>query len=241
MKHALLYALLFTTSLAIAQSVAIRKIEIAGTEIVVHYDLEDSNPNNEYQLSLYGSRDNFASPLTRVTGDIGPEVKPGVGKIVRWNAVGEIGNYKGRLALELRGKVYIPFVKLLNFDADRSYKRGKSYNLNWKAGNTNPIHIELYKGGQRISGEMSQPNNGNHTFYVPAGSKRGDDYRIKISDSKQSEDVLFSPVFKVKPKVPMLLKLLPFVAVAGAAYFVAGGEGGGGGANEIPDPPSLPN
>jgi hypothetical protein len=241
MRQILLLFLVLATFSMQAQSVAIKKIEVAGDEIVVYYDLDDSNPANEYQLSLYASRDNYSSALTKVTGDIGNEVKPGTDKKVRWNAREELGNYKGRLALEIRGKVYLPFVKLQGFDADKSYKRGKSYNLNWKSGNTNPIHIEVYKGGQRIAGEMNQPNNGNHTFYLPAGVKPGSDYRIKISDAKQSDEVLFTPTFKVKPKIPFLFKILPVAALAGGLVFLAGGEGGGGGpvappANEIPDP-----
>ncbi len=241
MKQILLLFFCLAAFSVTAQSVAIKKIEVAGDDIVVHYDLDDSNPNNEYQLSLFASRDNFASALTKVTGDIGSEVKPGTDKKVRWNAREELGNYKGRLSLEIRGKVFIPFVKLQNFDTKKSYKRGKSYLLNWKAGNTNPVHIEVYKGGQRISGEMNQPNNGSHTFYLPGGVKPGGDFRIKISDAKQTDEVLFTPSFKVKPKIPLLLKLLPVAAIAGGLVFLAGQEGGGSGPaptpeNEIPDP-----
>lgn len=243
MKQVLLLVFVFAWFCATAQSVAIKKIEFAGDQIVVHYDLEDNNPNNEYDLRLYASRDNFTSPLTKVSGDVGAEVKPGAGRQVRWKAREELGDYKGRLALELRGKVFLPFVKLKDFNSEKSYKRGKSYNLNWKAGNTNPIHIEVYKGGQRISGEMNQPNNGAHTFFLPANAKKGDDYRLKISDAKQSENVVFTPTFAVKPKVPFLLKMLPVVAVVGALVFVLpelSGNGGGGAGGNDPADENLP-
>lgn len=241
-----MFSLFFPVFLATAQTVAIKRIEVAGNEIVVHYDLEDSNPNNEYQLNLYASSDSYASALTKVTGDIGEEVKPGTDKKVRWNVREELGNYKGRLALEIRGKVYVPFVKIQRFDVSKAYKRGKSYNLHWKPGNTNPIHIELYKGGQRLVGEMNQPNNGAHTFFIPAKAGRGDDYRLKITDAKQSEEVIFTKAFNVKPRVPFLLKILPIAAVIGGLVFIAGQEGGGAvpvppAGNEIPDPDFLRN
>lgn len=63
-----------------AQTVAIKKVELAGEQVIVHYELEDSNPNNEYQINLYSSKDNYFAPLTKVSGDVGSEVKPGATK-----------------------------------------------------------------------------------------------------------------------------------------------------------------
>ncbi len=227
-----------------AQTITIKKVELAGEKIIVHYDLDDSNPNNEYKLDLYSSADNFVSPLTKVKGDIGPEIKPGTAHKVEWNIREELGGYKGKIALEIRGKVYIPFVKLQNFDAAKSYKRGKSYSINWKPGNTNPINLELYKGGQRIDGAMGVPNNGGHTFYFPSHSKKGNDYRLKFTDTKNSDDVLYSSEFQVKPKVPLVVKVLPVLAIGAAVATLGGGGGGGGGTDPvddtIPGAPALP-
>lgn len=226
-----------------AQNVIIKKVELAGEKIIVHYDLEDGNPNNEYKLDLYASRDNFTAPLTKVKGDVGPEVKPGTDRKIEWSIREEYGGYKGRIALEIKGKVYVPFVKLQNFDTKKSYKRGQSYSLAWKPGNTNPINIELYKGGQRISGEMNQPNNGGHTFFIPQQSKPGSDYRLKITDTRNSDEVLYTSNFQVKPKVPLLVKVLPVVAIGGVvAFFIGkgGGNKGDTGGDDIPAPPALP-
>jgi hypothetical protein len=246
MRGFILLALLLPACAALAQTVNITKIELAGDKVVVHYDLEDSNPNNEYKLELYGSRDNFIAPLTKVNGDIGPEVKPGAGRKVEWNIREEYGNYKGKVALEVKGKVYIPFVKLQNFDTKKGYKRGTSMNLAWKAGNSNPVSIELFKGGQRIAGDNSLPNNGSHTLYIPSNAKPGNDYRLKITDARNTEDVIYTNNFAVKPKVPLVVKILPAVAVAAVVAFLGGGSGGGdtgggsGGDPEIPAPPAAP-
>jgi len=110
----------------IGQNVTIKKVELAGEKIIVHYDLDDSNSGNEYMLNLYASKDNYTTPLTKVKGDIGGEVKPGLDKKVEWSLIEEYGAYKGRISLELRGKVYIAFAKLKNFDTEKSYKRGSN-------------------------------------------------------------------------------------------------------------------
>jgi hypothetical protein len=47
--------LLLSAVCAFAQKVTVKRVELAGEKIIVHYDLEDSNPNNEYQILLYSS------------------------------------------------------------------------------------------------------------------------------------------------------------------------------------------
>lgn len=216
--------LLFSIS-SFSQVVTVQKVELAGDKVIVHYDLEDNNPNNEYQLNLFASRDNFSTPLTKVTGDVGPEVKPGTGRRMEWDIVQEYGNYKGLLSLEIRGKVYLPFVKLQGFDTKKGYKRGKSYNINWKSGAANPVNIELYKGGERIGGDVNHPNNGNYTLFIPKTASKGSNYRLKISDARNTDDVIYSGFFKVVPKVPLLLKAAPVVVAGGVAALMAGGGG----------------
>ncbi|MFZ1807062.1 MAG: hypothetical protein WAU36_07575 [Cyclobacteriaceae bacterium] len=123
-----------------AQTAQIKSIELAGNNIIVVYDLVDPNPNNEYKLNLYASRDNFVAPLAKVTGDIGAEVVPGLNKKITWNIKEEYGGFKGRISLEIIGTVYSPFVKLKDFDPAKNYKRGKSYSFAWKPGSTAASH-----------------------------------------------------------------------------------------------------
>jgi hypothetical protein len=44
---------------------------------------------------------------------------------------------------------------------------------------------------------------------------------LKITDSKNGEEVIYSPVFSVKPKLPLLFKIVPVLAV-GALVVLAG-------------------
>jgi hypothetical protein len=218
----------------IAQKVAVKKVELAGEKIIVYYDLEDSNPNNEYQIFLYSSQNNYTTALTHVKGDVGNEIKPGSKKI-EWSIREELGPYKGKIALEVRGKAYAPFAKLQSFDVSRKYKRGKSYPVSWKTGSANPIHIELFKGSERVTGELNHPNNGSYQLSIPAKAKSGGDYRIKLTDSRNSEEVIYSGYFKVTPKIPLLLKVVPIAGVGGAVLLLAGPKPPPD--NGIPDPP----
>jgi hypothetical protein len=69
---------------AIGQNVKIKRIELVKNKVIVTYDLEDSNPNSEYQLNLYTSKDNYTVPMTKVKGDVGNEIKVGTNKKIEW-------------------------------------------------------------------------------------------------------------------------------------------------------------
>jgi len=208
-----------------AQSVTINKVEVAGDKIIVHYSLENSNPATNFLLNLYESKDNFSAALARVSGDVGSEVKPGANKKIEWNIRQEYGNYKGKLALELRGRVYAPFVKLQNYAVASSYKRGKAHDIVWQPGNSDPINIELFKGTERIQGGMSQANNGSYVLNLASNIKTGSDYHLKFTNTRSHEEVVVTPDFKITPKVPLLLKVLPVLVVGGGVAALASGGG----------------
>ncbi|CAN5597928.1 hypothetical protein BH10BAC4_BH10BAC4_12130 [soil metagenome] len=224
MRRLLLASSMFIAAQSFAQSVTIKNIELAGEKIIVSYDLDDSNPNNEYQLSLYASKDKYSAPLTKVKGDIGDAVKPGADRKVEWNLIEEYGTYKGKISLEIRGRVFVPFVKLRDFDTSTKYKRGKTYPVAWRPGNTNPIHIELYRGSQKVSGELNHPNNGEYALSIDSKVQPGKDYRLKITDSKRNDEIVYSEYFTVIPKVPFALKLVPVIAIIGGVAVLVGGK-----------------
>ncbi|HEU5289842.1 MAG TPA: Ser-Thr-rich GPI-anchored membrane family protein [Cyclobacteriaceae bacterium] len=237
-----LVAAMATSHALLAQKVSISKVELTGNKVVVTYELEDSNPNNEYLISLYGSKDNFAGPLTKVSGDVGSGIKAGLTKKIEWRITEEYGSYKGKLSLEIKGRVFIPVVRLEGSGMKSSYKRGKSYQVVWHSGDpSGQVNVELYKGDERISGERNLANNGNYTWHVPPKTKTGKDYHMRFSNPKNPEEVVISKPFKIAPKIPLVVKILPVVAVGGALIFLGGGEGGGGSEGGIPNPPLPTN
>lgn len=220
MRTILLLALFaFAALVCSAQTVTIKKVQLAGDKIIVNFDLEDSNPNNNYLLNLYTSRDNFAVPVKTVTGDVGLQVKPGADKKIVWNVITDYGGYKGKLSLEIRGKVYMPFALFQSVTNKAHFKRGKSHEFKWTPGNNNPLSIELYKGGQRISGDVNQPNNGSYSLFIPAHAALGKDYKIRMYDMRSPDEVLYSEPFAVRPKIPLIVKILP-IAVVGTVVAI---------------------
>ena len=232
-----LILLIFITLAANGQKLQITRLELVNDQLVVHYNIDDTNPNNEYLVTLYSSKDNFAAPLTKVSGDAGQEVKPGNRKIT-WNICSEYGDFAGPLSVEVRANVFIPFARIKASTLNKKYKRGKNLSFEWRPGNTNPVHIELFKGSTRMSGELNHPNNGSFSTQLDKGLKPGKDYRMKITDSKTPSEFVYTENFRIKRKFPLLIKLLP---IAGIAAFLGGGGGGGAETdNSLPDPSAPP-
>jgi hypothetical protein len=243
MKIILFITLLLASTCTFAQKVSIKRVEIAGNKIIVHYDLEDSNPNNEYQISLYSSQSNFSTALTKVKGDVGNEVKPGTDRKIEWSIQEELGPYKGRISLEVRGKQFVSVAKFTNLNETTKLKRGKSHTITWKPGNGNPVNLEVLNQGQKILADVNLPNNGSHTIFIPKNAAMGKGYTIRITDTRNNQDVAVSKPFIVTRKVPVLLLAVPAVAIVGGVIVLAGSLGGGdeGGGNtptgsEIPLP-----
>lgn len=232
MKRLTLFAfLLLGFAGASAQNVfVIEQIEMVDNKVVIRYNLNDDNMNHTYLVQLFTSQDNFTVPLTKVSGDVGVDVKPGLAKRITWDATKEAGNFSGDISFEIRGRIYVPFVKLKAMDEGAVFKRGKNYPITWTSGNTNgQVNIELYKGDVRIAGDNNQPNVGKYEWFIPGGTKKGSDYRLKFTNTKDQGDVVYSQPFTIKPKIPLIVKAIGAAIVGGGIFFILTTKNSNGG------------
>jgi hypothetical protein len=205
-----------------SQDFAITQFELAGDKLIISYNLIDTAKGRRYTVAAYSSRDNYLSPLQKVTGDAGLEIAPGVNKKIIWNAKEEFGaEFSGRVSVEIRGRMYVPFVKLTDFADYKVRKRGVPFVVTWTGGTRqNVLHFDLYKGDTKVWTQPGVGNTGHYELTIPTNVKPGSGYRFKISDSKNKDDVVYTEVFTIKRKVPLLLKAIPVVAVGAVAYIV---------------------
>ena len=177
---------------------------LAEGAVAVYYDLTDANAEKKYSLHLYSSIDNYIQPLEKVEGDIGVDLFVGKNKRLVWRAKEELGeDFAGDVALELKGNTYVPFISLDNFDDYKVLKRGKPYDLTWTGGRgDNILNIELYQGDSKIKVFEERPNVGNTSLSIPKDVRPGL-YRLKISDSRNRDEVVWTDDFLVRRKMPL--------------------------------------
>ena len=237
----IVFGLAYTPSFS--QSVEIDFIEFLGNNIVVHYNLDDgANSNRQFLVQLYSSQDNFTTPLTRVSGDFGTEVSSGFDKKIVWDITKELGSFKGDIALELRGRVYVPFVKIKDIDEGQVFKHGRNYPLNWTSGNlSGTVNIELFNSnGERLWGENNVANVGKFDWFIPGNIKKGSGYKLKFTNTRDRNDIVYSPGFVIRPKIPLLAKVAVAAVVVGAAGILVNEKKTESAAKAYQGPPGTP-
>ena len=206
---------------AFAQEFTINQVELTMEGVAIHYNLIDSTKNRLYTVHVYSSKDDFLQPLAKVKGDVGLEVRPGNGKKILWDPK-EFGDvFRGNVEIEVRGKVYIPFVNFTNLKDLKAFKRTKPTTLTWTGGTRqNILNFNLYKGDELVTVISNVANSGTYDMTIPRSVKPGSDYYFIVSDSKNKDQMMKTSSFAVKPRVKMIFKILPFVAVGATAYLL---------------------
>lgn len=231
--------LLLSIQWVYAQDFRIKEVELAGDQLYIFYDLIDTTKNRLYSIHLYSSRDNYITPLTKIQGDVTQgsvlAIEPGSNKKIIWNAKEELGaTFEGSVGVEVRGRVYVPFVRLKEFENFKSIKRGVPFPVTWSGGQArNLITFDLYQGDTRTNWSKPVTNSGSSEFVITNDIKPGKNYRFRISDSKNKEDVVYSSTFVVKRKVPLIYKVIPIAVIGGVIYYLQTDETN----NEIPGAP----
>lgn len=228
-----------------AQNLAIKSVSIKGNDIIVNYDLLDDDLTHKYTLRLYSSQDNFVQPLTNVEGDVGIDQSVGGNKQIIWHVKDELGeDFKGDVSLELKGKLYIPFVTLNNFEDITSMKKNRPYNVTWAAGRgSSVLTFDLFNGKNEIVHTYTNiANVGEYQLEIPKDVKPGKNYRFRISDQRNKEDVVYTPYFTIRRKIPLAAKV-GMVGLAGSGLFLLSGQSPDSGGGEVPllPDPILPN
>lgn len=242
LKIHLMGALLLAAFACSGQEFSINKIELTTGRVILHYSLIDTVKGHFYTIHVYSSKDDFIAPLQKVKGDVSIEVRPGANKEIIWNAREEFGtSFNGDVELEVRGRLYVPFVRFDGFQEGTVFKRGKAKTLTWTGGTRqNILNFALFKGDNYVDVIPNVANSGSYDLILPTSIKPGNGYYFMVSDSKNKDQVMKTNPFKVKRKVPLAAKVLP-VALVGVAVSTLVGSGGPGTLNPPPDPPNQKN
>ncbi len=216
--------ILFIISVSIkgySQEFEITTIEQTPENLIVHYDLVDTTSNRFYTVYLYLLTDSTIAPVKEVTGDVGLETKPGINNKISWNAKKELGpDFIGSIQLEVRGKVYVPFIEFEGFPENKELKRGKTYEFAWTGkSSSNILDFKLYRGDELKAVLPEVANTGDAKIHLPSSMKPGK-YRFFITDSRNKDQEVHSPIFIIKPRLPWPIKAVPLLGAGAAGYFL---------------------
>ena len=233
-----LLLLLISTSLA-AQRIENIRAEVfgEGEKVVITYDITGATQGQKFKVTVYGSHNNYAAPLTLVSGDVGRdrEVTGGPNKRVEWSAKSELRDYSGDVTFEVRAELVAASFFIQQPTLGTKYRRGKTAEITWQGGTPGEnVRLDLLKDGNVISQIASTQNSQRYSWPLQKSMSKGSGYQVRLSGESGT---VTSGNFKVKSKTPFIVKALPFLAVGGAAYwyfFVREQP-----AEELPPPPTY--
>ena len=224
---------------ASAQSLENIRASFQDGKVIVFYDLAGVAAGEKYSLQIFGSHNNYSSPLKAVEGDVGDSISAGREKTIIWDAARDLGKFTGEITFKIRGKAMaLPFA-FISPAGSSTVRRGKTLQVTWQGGmKAQTVTMGLYQGAHLVRHVAETKNNGAYTWQLPGDLAKGT-YDLKLMSGS---DVLASQTVIVRAKIPMVLKVLPFVAAGGAVVLLTGGDDGGGdtppgGGSELPGAP----
>lgn len=226
MRSSLLFPLLLLAIPVAAQRVENVKAEVLGEgeKVIITYDITGAEQSQKFKVTVYGSHNNFASPLSLVTGDVGRdrEIPGGPHKRIEWSAKSELRDFSGDVTFEVRAEVVAAAFHVQHPSLGSKVKRGKTTQITWQGGTPGEnVRLDLLKGGAVVSQIASTRNSQNYTWAIPKSVAKGNNYQIRLSGESGSA---MTGNFSIKSKVPFIVKALPVLAVGAAAYFIFSGD-----------------
>lgn len=167
-----------------AQTIQHVKAVFLDGKVTVTYDLIGGKSNQKFALDLYGSHNNFSKPLAKVSGDVGKNITPGVGKKIIWEAAQEFSTYRNDITFKIKGEA-MPLPLVIKNPAGGKLKRGKKTVITWEGGKpTQNVKLELYKGAELINTIAETSNAGQYSWNIPKKQSNGI-YTLKLSAGQE--------------------------------------------------------
>ncbi|QHT69793.1 hypothetical protein GXP67_25680 [Rhodocytophaga rosea] len=194
--------------------------------VTILYDLQGTIEGQLFTVELYGSHNEYNSPLLYVTGEVGNKIKAGKNKKMVWQTR-ELNNFEGDITFDVRAELAFSPFAVKSPGKTSGYKRGKTYQIEWAGGLTSDkVNVELYRNDVKISSITSTANKGKHSWNVPDKSKPGGNYQLRVSSEANPDNFSLSRKFSIRRRIPLLAKVLPFALVGAGAYIILNQDSG---------------
>ena len=226
-KYLLSFVLIFSLILN-GYSQTVKNVEalVVKNNVIITYDLISSIEGQKFNVELRSSINNYSTVIEKVTGDVGPDQTPGIGKKITWAALAEQGNFSGNVSFEVTAILTFSPLTITNPTAGSSAKVGKGLDVKWQGGDKNRnLKMSILQGNSTITDIPNVGSSGNYVWNVPKTLVKGDNYQIKLFDPTKPNDSALSAEFNLK-KTSILVYIIPGAVAlgVGAVLLLSGGN-----------------
>jgi len=196
------------------------KSTASGGIVIITYDLKSADPSQKFKIAVYSSHDNYANPVSHVTGAVGENVSPGKGLRIEWDAKSSLPqDFNKETTVRLRGVAMVqakPLEKTV-------YKKGGNVELAWSGGGkSDKINIELMREDAVYKTLAEGADNSNaFSWKIPKNLKAGKTYSLRLTDVTNPMQPSATSQFEIKAKIPMVVKIAAAAVVIGGGIYLA--------------------
>ena len=195
-------------------------------QVIITYDLVSSVDGQKFDIEIKSSINNFTTLLEKVSGDVGPDQSPGLGKTITWAALSEQGNFSGSVSFEVTATLTFSPLNVTNPTVGSSGKIGKPLDVKWQGGSSDRnLKMTILQGTSTITDIPNVGSSGSYSWKVPKTLVKGDNYQIKLFDPSKPNDAAMSAKFQLK-KTSILVYVIPAAVLlgVGVAVLLGGGD-----------------
>jgi hypothetical protein len=196
-----------------SQSIENVRAQMQDKTVLITYDLT-GNSDQKFNISVYGSHNNYASPLRLVSGAVGEGLTAGKSKIIEWRVGEELVTYVGQVVFRLKGDVMAGPLKLQSPSANSAVKLGKTKEIKWTGGKPSATtRIDLLQEGRVIRSIHEGTNTGTFAWTVPKDVAKGK-YDLRLTAGSETAQTI---PLEIKKALPLWMVLAPIAVVGGVA------------------------
>ena len=216
----------FSVSAQVIKNTSVNNDPNAG-QVNIKFEI-DGKPKERYKINLYYSLDGYSTPIklkkTKLTArgqglygakDLSSEYESGQQHELIW----DYNSFRGyNQSVKFKIGYELAFSPLdLSKTQTINAKRNKDLKIRWEGGmDDEDITITLYKNDEFIKDKLI--DNYSKEAFINLGDRKGNGYHIMLSESAENTDR--TEYFKIKPSIPFIIKIIPFVAGAAFAAYV---------------------
>jgi hypothetical protein len=205
-----------TSGVLHAQSIENVRATYSDKLVRITYDL-NGTPDQKFQITIYGSHNNYSAPLRLVTGAVGEGQTAGKAKTIEWRVGEDLVTFTGQIVFRLRGEVMAGPLSIQSPTLNSSLKLGKQKEIKWTGGQpTQQVRIELVKDGNVVRSINNSNNTGIYLWTVPKDIEKGN-YAIRISSGSDSASTV--PI-EIKKGLPLWAILAPIAVIGGVVVYL---------------------
>ena len=216
----------FSISAQVIKNTSVNNDPDAG-EVKIRFKI-DGKPKERYKINLYYSLDGYSTPLklkkTKLTArgqglygakDLSSEYESGQQHEIIW----DYNSFRGyNQSVKFKIGYELAFSPLdLSKTQTINAKRNKDLKIRWEGGlDEEDITITLYRNDEFIKNKTI--DNYSKEAFINLGDLKGNGYHIVLSENAENTDRTES--FKIKTSIPLIVKVIPFIAGAAFAAYV---------------------